>query len=160
MSACLLGAKVRYHGGDAAVDDPLLRRWEREGRLVPVCPEQEGGLPTPRPPAELAGGDGHGVIARVAVVRTGDGADVTSAFRLGADAALDLARRYDIKMAVLKDASPSCGSTSVYDGSFSGSRRKGVGVTTALLEENGVRVFSEQTTAAAAEYLRELERTS
>jgi uncharacterized protein YbbK (DUF523 family) len=127
---------------------------------VAVCPEQEGGLPTPRPAAELTGGDGRHVIAYAALVRTRDGADVTAAFRRGADAALDLVRRHHIRMAVLKDASPSCGSTSIFDGTFSGARTSGVGVTTALLEMHGVRVFDEQSIAAAADYLDQLERAS
>jgi uncharacterized protein YbbK (DUF523 family) len=66
VSACLLGAKVRYHGGDAASDHPILRRWLEEGRLIVACPERDGGLPTPRPAAEIVGGDGHAVVANLA----------------------------------------------------------------------------------------------
>ena len=156
VSACLLGSPVRYHGGDAAVHDPLLDHWRAEGRLVALCPEQEGGLATPRPPAEIAGGDGRRVVASLAFVRTASGADVTEAFRRGAASALEVVRRHHIRMAVLKDGSPSCGSSGVYDGTFSGVRVGGVGVTTALLQAHGVRVFSEREIAEAGEYLRTL----
>lgn len=157
VSACLLGARVRYHGGDAACDHPILQRWFEEGRLVAVCPERDGGLPTPRPPAEIVGaGAGHGVVQRLAVVRTSAGVDVTDAFRDGAEIALDVVKRHGIHIAVLKDGSPSCGSSFIYDGTFSGTREAGVGVTAALLVTNGVRVFSEQTLEAAQAYLREI----
>lgn len=148
VSACLLGAKVRYHGGDAACEHPVLRRWLEEGRLVAVCPERDGGLPTPRPAAEIVG----------VVVRTSAGADVTEAFRRGAQTALDVAKANGIRIAILKDGSPSCGSSFVYDGSFSGQRAAGRGVTAALLEANGVRVFSERRIDAAQACLEELEK--
>jgi uncharacterized protein YbbK (DUF523 family) len=157
VSACLLGAKVRYHGGDAACDHPILQRWLDEGRVVAVCPERDGGLPTPRPAAEIVGpGAGNGVIARLASVRTSTGADVTEAFRLGAEIALDAVKRHGIRIAVLKDGSPSCGSSFVYDGTFSGARIADRGVTAALLESQGVRVFTERTLEDADAYLREI----
>ena len=157
VSACLLGARVRYHGGDAACDHPILQRWFEEGRLVAVCPERDGGLPTPRPPAEIVGaGAGHGVVRRLAVVRTSAGVDVTDAFRKGAAIALDAVKRHGIQIAVLKDGSPSCGSSFIYDGTFAGTRAAGVGVTAALLESNGVRVFSEHTLEAAQAHLDEI----
>ena len=158
VSACLLGAKVRYHGGDAACDHPILQRWLEEGRLVAVCPERDGGLPTPRPPAEIVGpGAGDGVVHRIAIVRTAAGVAVTDQFVRGAEAALDAAKRHAIHIAVLKDGSPSCGATFVYDGTFSGTRMAGTGVTAALLESNGVRVFNEQTLEAASAWLDQLE---
>jgi uncharacterized protein YbbK (DUF523 family) len=158
VSACLLGAKVRYHGGDAACDDPVLHEWLKEGRLVAACPEQDAGLSTPRSPAEIIGaGSGRGVVARTAVVRTASGLDVTSNFCDGADRALDLVKQHRIRIAVLKDGSPSCGSSVVHDGSFSGTRMIGTGVTTALLEAHGVRVFSERELERAREWLRDLE---
>jgi len=157
VSACLLGEKVRYHGGDAACDHPSLRRWFDEGRLVAVCPERDGGLPTPRPPAELVAA-GAGVVARLAVVRTSTGADVTDAFLRGAEIALDAVKRHRIRIAVLKDGSPSCGSSFVYDGTFSGTRAAGLGVTAALLESHGVRVFDERSIDDAHAFLEQLER--
>jgi uncharacterized protein YbbK (DUF523 family) len=157
VSACLLGAKVRYHGGDAACDDPILRDWMNEGRVVAVCPEQEGGLPTPRPPVEIVGAGGGAVIARTGSVRTATGVDVTGSLCRGAGRALDLVKQHDIRIAVLKDGSPSCGSSAIFDGSFSGTRIAGAGVTTALLEAHGVRVFNERDLARAREWLRQLE---
>ena len=159
ISACLLGAKVRYHGGDAACEHPILKRWLDEGRLIAVCPERDGGLPTPRPPAEIAGaGAGDAVVRRIAVVRTSNGADVTDAFVRGAEAALDAVKRDAIRVAVLKEGSPSCGSGFVYDGTFSSARTAGAGVTAALLQANGVRVFSEHALDAADALLAQLER--
>jgi len=149
VSACLLGERVRYHGGDAACGHPVLRRWLEEGRLVAVCPERDGGLPTPRPPAELVG----------IVVRTAAGVDVTEAFRRGAQTALDVAKANGIRIAILKDGSPSCASSFVYDGTFSGTRTAGKGVTATLLEANGVRVFNEHSIDAANQYVRGLEET-
>lgn len=133
VSACLLGQRVRYDGRDARAIDPRLERLEREGRIVQVCPEVSGGLPVPRPAAELRG-------LRI-VTAAGD--DVTANFHEGARVALELARRHGIRVAILKDRSPSCGSREVYDGSFSGTRRQGEGVTTACLRAHGIRVFGE-----------------
>jgi uncharacterized protein YbbK (DUF523 family) len=159
VSACLLGAKVRYHGGDAACAHPILQRWIDEGRLVAVCPERDGGLPTPRPPAEIVGvGAGDGVVHQIAIVRTSAGADVTDPFVRGAEVALDAVTRHAIRVAVLKEGSPSCGSSFVYDGTFSGARTSGAGVTAALLQANGVRVFSEDTLEAAEAFLAQIER--
>src|SRR3982751_1870888 len=142
ISACLLGAKVRYHGGDARSEHPVLRRWQQQGRLVAVCPERDGGLSTPRPPAEIVGNEGGGgVLKRIALVRTREGGDVTAAFVHGAEEALATAQAHDIRVAVLKDGSPSCGTTFTYDGTFTGTRRAVPGVTAALLEEHGIRVF-------------------
>jgi uncharacterized protein YbbK (DUF523 family) len=158
VSACLLGARVRYHGGDARTEHPALARWREEERLVSVCPERDGGLPTPRPPAEIVGAaGGSGVIAKLAVVRTAAGADVTAAFLRGAEAALDAVRQHRIRIAILKDGSPSCGSGSIYNGTFSGTRVAGAGVTAAMLQAHGVRVFSEREIDAASAYLAALE---
>jgi uncharacterized protein YbbK (DUF523 family) len=154
VSSCLLGAKVRYHGGDAALEHPILERWRQEGHIVPICPEVEGGLPTPRPPAEMQGGTGAAVLQRVAFVRRRDGVDVTGQFVRGAEAAVALARQHGITIALLKDLSPSCGSTTVYDGRFSGQRTAGEGVTAAALRQEGVLVFSESQIEAADAILR------
>lgn len=154
VSSCLLGEKVRYHGGDAAIADPILERWRQEGVIVPLCPEVEGGLPTPRPPAEMQAGDGGAVIQGIAFVRRRDGVDVTGAFLRGAEAAVALAREHGVTIALLKDLSPSCGSRSVYDGTFSGGRVSGEGVTAAALRQAGVRVFSEDQIEEADALLR------
>lgn len=142
VSACLLGQPVRYDGRDSGHPD-VLRRWQDEGRVVPLCPEVAGGLPTPRPPAEIPGGQGGAVLDGQAQVVTVTGEDVSAAFLEGARQALALVRRHDIRVAVLKAGSPSCGNRLTYDGTFSGAKVPGEGVTTALLRREGVQVFSE-----------------
>lgn len=143
VSSCLLGANVRYHGGSARCDSPILQRWVTEGRVVDACPEVAGGLSVPRPPAEIVGGDGVQVLNGPARVVTREGADVTAAFRAGAEHAVGIARSQAIRVAVLKSRSPSCASTHVYDGSFTGHLHDGDGVTAAALTHAGVRVFDE-----------------
>ncbi|RMI12720.1 MAG: DUF523 domain-containing protein [Calditrichaeota bacterium] len=157
ISACLVGELVRYNAERLPVPHPLLQRWHREGRLVPVCPEVDGGLPVPRPPAEIVGGAGEEVLAGTARVLTAEGKDVSPAFLFGAHHALRVAREQGIKLAILKERSPSCGSHEIYDGTFSGARKPGRGVTAALLERHGIRVFSEEEIEAAGEYLAALE---
>ena len=131
ISACLLGAACRYDGGSNPVFsvEALMGRCQ----LVPVCPEQLGGLPTPREPAERTEG---GVVTKT-------GADVSAQFQRGAEQALHLARLYGCKEAVLKERRPSCGSGRIYDGTFSGRLTSGDGVTAALLKENGIAVYGE-----------------
>ncbi|MER7618395.1 DUF523 domain-containing protein, partial [Nonomuraea wenchangensis] len=103
------------------------------------------------------GAGGAAVLAGTARVLTSGGDDVTEAFLAGARAALEAARSAKARMAVLKEGSPSCGALAVYDGSFAGRRTPGQGVTTALLERHGIRVFGEDRLAEAADYLRTLE---
>jgi uncharacterized protein YbbK (DUF523 family) len=157
VSSCLLGENVRYHGGDARVDSAILERWRAEGRLVPTCPETAAGLPVPRPPAEIVGGDGREVLKGDAFVGDRTGKDVTSAFLQGAREALEAAVAQGARLAVLKDGSPSCATSYVYDGTFRGQRSAGVGVTAAVLAEKGIRVFSERQLDEAAAYLATLE---
>jgi uncharacterized protein YbbK (DUF523 family) len=147
VSACLLGEPVRYDGGTNRVEHPALARWRREGRLVPVCPEVEGGLGVPRPPAESRG----------AAVLTRGGHDVTAHFAAGAGRALALAREYGARIAILKERSPSCGVHQVHDGTFSGRLVPGAGVTAALLRENDIAVFSEDEIGQADFLLEVLE---
>ena len=132
ISLCLLGVACRYDGRSVGIDglDALAARCA----LVPVCPEQLGGLPTPRVPAER-------VDDRV-VTRTGT--DVTDAFRRGADEAARLASRFNARYALLKASSPSCGAREIYDGSFSGRKVPGMGVTAEALRAMGVAVFDER----------------
>lgn len=158
VSACPMGHKVRYNGSDASQGNPLLENWRAEGRLVTYCPEVASGFATPRAPAEILGRNGAGILDDNSRVLQDDGEDVSGQFLRGARSALEAARRANVRMAVLKDVSPSCGSTRIYDGSFSGEAKKGFGVTTALLERHGIRVFSEKQTAEAAEYLKELQQ--
>ena len=143
VSACLLGEPVRYDGKIVPCEHPLLSRWQDEGRLIPFCPEVVGGLPIPRPPAEIIGGDGHDVLNKRATIETKAGRDVTQAFIAGADAALQRAKASRCRMAILTEKSPSCGRHMVYNGTFSAVRVPGMGVTAALLEKNGIPVFSQ-----------------
>jgi uncharacterized protein YbbK (DUF523 family) len=134
VSACLLGDPVRFDGRAKTVEDPRLARWRAEGRLVPFCPEVEGGLPVPRIPAERQA-EGR--------VRDAAGVDRTEAFRLGARKALDAAREAGCRLALLKERSPSCGVHEIYDGSFTAKRIPGQGITAEILREAGLEVFSE-----------------
>ena len=135
-SACLCGHKVRYDGGDCAAADVLA------AEALPICPEVMGGLPTPRAPAEIVGGDGHDVWAGRARVVDANGVDVTGAFKLGAELALQRLQAAHIDTVYLKAKSPSCGQGQIYDGSFSGQLREGDGVSTALFQQHGIRVIS------------------
>lgn len=144
VSACLLGSKVRYNGSFRLDHHPVLARWQSEGRIVQICPEVAAGFSTPRPPAEIQGArDGHAVLQGHGRVIEQTGSDVTRLYREAGQLALDLARETGCRYAVLTDGSPSCGFSFIYDGSFSRARVAGQGTTTALLEENGIRVFSE-----------------
>ncbi len=156
VSRCLLGQPVRYDGGAHGPLD-LLLRWQAEGRVVPLCPEVFGGLPTPRPPAEIAGGQGARVLDGELAVLTVDGVDVSPAFLAGAREALRLCAEHGIRLAVLKARSPSCGNHENYDGSFSGVRVPGEGVTAAALRRAGVRVFNEDELAQVESWLAQQE---
>ena len=150
MSSCLLGEMVRYNGGHCKVLHPILEQWIDEGRIVTVCPELAGGLGIPRPPAEI-------VDSRVV---TNDGRDVTAEFHRGAAVAAATAQSHDIRIAILKEASPSCGSSFIYDGTFSRTRIAGQGVTASLLRERGIAVFSDEQLDQAAAYLASLDTMS
>ncbi|WP_231333998.1 DUF523 domain-containing protein [Actinomadura graeca] len=147
VSSCLMGRPVRYDGRAKPVVGDLFERWRAEGRLVPFCPEVAGGLPVPRPPAEIVGSR----------VLTEDGRDVTDAFQRGARLALEIARRAGARIALLKEGSPSCGGTRVHDGTFTGRSTAGEGLTAALLRSSGIRVFPETDLAAVASLLAEWE---
>ena len=131
ISACLLGIPCRYDG--KAKPQPWAEALAARHDLVPVCPEQLGGLPTPRNPSERRGD-------RVVM---NDGRDVTAEYRRGAEETLRLARLYGCTAAVLKERSPSCGCGRIYDGTFTGTLTDGDGVTAALLKENGIKVYGE-----------------
>ena len=133
VSACLCGVPCRYNGR-AALIEPLAEL-VAAGRALAVCPEVDGGLPTPRPPCELKAGR--------ALSRAGE--DFTAQFINGAKLALSLAQKYSLKVAILKENSPSCGGCMVYNGNFSGQLILGEGITASLLREHGLKVFSEHT---------------
>ena len=148
ISACLLGAACRYDGGSKPVlsVEALMGRYQ----LVPVCPEQLGGLPTPREPSERQGD----------LVVMKSGADVTEQYQRGAQQALHLARVFGCKKAVLKERSPSCGAGEIYDGTFSGKLTPGDGVTAALLKANGIEVYGESEIETLLEQAEETEEPS
>jgi uncharacterized protein YbbK (DUF523 family) len=131
-SACLLGIKCRYDGR-SALNRKVIMLLKAE-TLIPVCPEQLGGLSTPREPAEIRG---ERVITR-------SGRDVTENFKRGAEEVLKIAKLYGIKEAIMKQGSPSCGNGRIYDGTFSGKTVKGDGVTAAMLKEHGIKVITEE----------------
>jgi uncharacterized protein YbbK (DUF523 family) len=142
VSACLLGTCCNHEGRGsprAAVQELAARYW-----LVPVCPEVVGGLPTPRAAAEIVDGDGAAVLDGRARVVTADGVDVTDEYRRGAEEAVTLAIAVEAREAILKARSPSCGSTRIYDGTFSRTQRDGAGVTAAALRRAGLRVRSDE----------------
>lgn len=140
-SACLLGVECRYDGRSKA-NQKVIELAKKE-KMIPVCPEQLGGLPTPREQAEIKG-DGSGVLARKAKVITKSGKEITEKFIFGAREVLKIAKLFDIREAVLKQRSPSCGCGQIYDGTFSGKIINGDGVTAALLKKNGIKVMSEE----------------
>ena len=134
VSACLLGVPCRYDGS-GAVREELRGLAAEEGiQLIPVCPEQLGGLPTPRPPAERVGDR----------VMTRSGEDVTAEYRRGAERTAELARLFGCTGALLKARSPSCGSGSIYDGTFSGTRAPGDGMTVQMLKAEELMIFDEE----------------
>ncbi len=134
VSACLLGENCKYNGGNNY--SPDVERLRERFELVSVCPEQLGGLPTPRVPSERVG---ERVLTR-------DGQDVTEAFRQGAERTLDIARAEGALRAVLQVRSPSCGCGMIYDGTFSGTLVPGKGVAAELLEKNGIKVYDRTRT--------------
>lgn len=142
ISACLAGQACAYDGRDRL--DARSKAIVESGRGLAVCPEQLGGLPTPREPAEIVGGAGREVLERRARVLSASGSDVTDAFLSGARQALAIALAQGCRQAILKSRSPSCGRGAVHDGSFSGRLRPGDGVTAALLKEHGIEIISEE----------------
>lgn len=146
VSACLLGEPLRYDGEDNKSKvshlQSKLTQWMEEGRLVKVCPETMGGLPTPRTPAEIELGGGKGVITGTARVMTYDGEDVTPQFLKGAEETLTMAERNRCQGALLAARSPSCGTGQIYDGTHSRIITYGDGVTSALLQQHNIVCFT------------------
>ncbi|GEO85056.1 MULTISPECIES: DUF523 domain-containing protein [Alphaproteobacteria] len=154
ISACLLGRPVRYDGKGKPLHHPVIARWMAEGRLIGFCPEQSGGLPTPRPPAEIESGmNGDDVLEGRARVLEVTGRDVTAEFIAGAEKTVAVAKAQHCRFALLIDGSPSCGSGFIYDGSFSGVRHSGEGVTVALLRRAGIAVYADREIDALVAHL-------
>ena len=153
ISACLLGEKVRYDGKDCLQTHPRLQECLQTGKIVLICPEMAGGLPTPRPPSEIQpNGTAEAVLNFQSKVLTKNGDDVSNEYRKGAHKALELAKQNNVVVAILKARSPSCGSKQVYDGTHSKKLVDGMGVTAQLLERNGIKVFDETEIDAAIDF--------
>ncbi len=142
-SACLLGIRCEWDGRDRYKNEKVIELSKREV-LIPVCPEQLGGLPTPREPSEIINGDGFDVLNGKAEVLDRNRKNVTHNFIRGAEEVLYIARFYGIKQFIGKENSPSCGIKYIYDGSFKGNVIRGSGVTSAYLRKNGIEVVSEE----------------
>ena len=131
VSACLLGENCKYNGGNNKCDDIIALAEKFE--IIPVCPECFGGLPIPRVPSEIK--DGR--------VYSKTGEDLTEAFLSGAEQTLSIAKEANAPCAVLKENSPSCGFGKIYDGTFSGNKIDGNGITAQLLYDNEIQIFGE-----------------
>ena len=150
ISACLLGINVRYNAVPKSFSHQCIANWQKQRRLITVCPEVSGGLATPRAPAEISPkGD---------IVITTLGNDVTLEFKRGAEHALHLCQRHNIRFALLKESSPSCGSSNIYNGHFTGVKKSGQGITAQLLTRHGIEVFSEQTIDGLIQALTDIEK--
>lgn len=141
ISSCLAGANVRYDGRNQL--QVQLKHLVDNQQAITACPELLGGLTTPREPAEIIGGDGEDVLNGSAYVITVSGQDVTDAYIKGAEQTLKMCMEHNISQVVLKENSPSCGSGMIYDGTHTGNKIAGMGVTTALLARRGIEVLSE-----------------
>ena len=139
VSACLLGENCKYSGGNNY--NPIVEALRERFELISICPEQLGGLPTPRVPSERVG---EKVLNR-------EGADVTCEFQLGAEKTLEIAKAHGIRRAVLQERSPSCGCGTIYDGSFSGTLAPGMGLTAQLLVDHGIEVLGGSAAGALLE---------
>jgi uncharacterized protein YbbK (DUF523 family) len=151
VSSCLAGLPVRYNGTHRL--DPRILILIEEKKAISVCPELLGGLSTPREPAEIIGGDGEDVLDGKARVINRLGRDVTESYMKGAYDTLHKAQEVQATTIVLKEYSPSCGSSMIYNGEFNGTKIVGNGVTAALLKRNGFRVISEE---GLSEFLDEM----
>ena len=140
ISGCLCGVNCKYNGKNNI--NPQCVKLLEEGKAILVCPEQLGGLTTPRRPAEIKG-TANGVFEGVDKLLNDEGVDVTENFKKGALEVLNIAKILNVEGIILKEGSPSCGVNFVYDGSFSGKKIKGMGLTTFLLKKNGFKVISE-----------------
>jgi uncharacterized protein YbbK (DUF523 family) len=142
VSSCLAGLEVRYNGTHSL--DNKIRKLIEDNKAITVCPELLGGFLTPREPAEIKGGNGEDVLDGKAKVVEKTGRDVTELYIKGAYATLKKAMEVEATIVVLKEYSPSCGSSMIYNGEFHGKKIIGNGVTTALLKRNGLQVISEE----------------
>lgn len=151
VSECLYGGKiVRYDGGITVEQSPVFLKWKAEGRIITICPEMFGGLPMPRPDSQRVG---NKVISE-------NGADVTTEYLKGAKEAVRLAKEYHVALCLMKQDSPSCGSSYIYDGTFSDTKIPGQGLAVELLRKEGFPVFGEDSIDEAEAYLNSIESCS
>ncbi|MEH7306835.1 DUF523 domain-containing protein [Neobacillus drentensis] len=142
VSSCLAGLEVRYNGTHCL--NNKIRKLVEENKAITICPELLGGFSIPRVPAEIIGGNGEDVLDGKAKVVDKSGKDVTELYIKGAYATLEKAKEITATIVVLKENSPSCGSSKIYNGEFNGKKIEGMGVTSALLKRNGLKVISEE----------------
>ncbi|MHB8916745.1 MAG: 2-thiouracil desulfurase family protein [Desulfocucumaceae bacterium] len=152
VSACLAGILCKYNG--TYNNDEVIIQLVEKGLAVPICPELLGGAGVPREPNEIVGGDGHLVLDGKARVMSASGLDCTGLFIRGAEKVLEVAEKHKVEAAVLKERSPSCGSSLIYDGTFSGRKIQGCGVAAAMLQRAGIKVYSEDNFRGELELLR------
>jgi uncharacterized protein YbbK (DUF523 family) len=143
VSACLCGVNCKYNGENNL--KPEILKLFKEGMAIPVCPEQLGGQATPRAPHEIVNGTGADVLdGKCRVLGPDHDDDVTEEFLKGARETLKIAEECGAKVAILKARSPSCGHGYIYDGTFSGAKIPGNGVTAEILERNGIKVYTDE----------------
>lgn len=135
ISACLVGVNCKYNGSNNL--DEKIKKLFKEGHAILVCPEQLGGLSTPRVPCEIVDYNKKTVVNKF-------GKDVSEEFLKGANETLKITKELGINIAILKQRSPSCGFGEIYDGTFSGNIKKGNGITANLLLQNGIKIFTEE----------------
>lgn len=142
VSACLCGINCKYSGGNN-INEKVVELL-KSGKALPLCPEQLGGMSTPRPPHEISKGSGEDVLNGTAKVIDKMGTDNSEAFIRGAEETLRAALKCGAKIAILKSKSPSCGLGMIYDGTFTGTLKEGNGVTCDILMRNGIKVLTEE----------------
>lgn len=141
VSACLVGVDCKYNGGNN--NNSKVLEYIKDKKYILVCPEQLGGLSTPRIPSEIVNGEGKDVINKKAIVMNKEGSDVSLNFIKGAYETLKIAKLYGCREAILKAKSPSCGNKQIYNGNFKGILKNGMGVTAAILTKEGIKVVNE-----------------
>ncbi|RKL67347.1 hypothetical protein CR203_08205 [Salipaludibacillus neizhouensis] len=142
VSSCLAGLQIRNNGTHSL--NNTIKELVEANKAVTICPELLGGFSTPREPAEIIGGEGDDVLAGKGRVIDRSGNDVSDLYIKGAYATLEKAKEINAEIVVLKENSPSCGSSTIYNGEFAGKKIVGNGVTSALLKRNGIQVISEE----------------
>lgn len=157
FSSCLLGNKIRYNGTFKNISSPILSKWIGEKRIVGFCPELEAGFPVPRPSAEIVEGTANDVFDGKAYVIENNGIDVSKKYIYGVELIEEVLIKHKIKIAVLLDGSPTCGSKEIYDGTFTGTKIAGEGLLSFYLRTIGIKVFTENEIEKAQIYLDKLE---